>query len=133
MYRIYDSGYRGDCPKESSEQKHLVKEIRSRFPKTIGKVLFHVENEGKRGYGQANYARQQGQTKGASDLIIPGNPSCVIELKRRNKSLSKVSKEQHDFLVATHELGAFACLCYGAAEALKAVDDYINEYYDLPK
>jgi hypothetical protein len=115
------------CPKESIEQITFVNRVRNECPETFGRVLVHAENEGKLINGQfsaISKSRAMGQAKGASDIIIPGNPAFVCEMKRKDSTLSKVSDEQIEYLLAANKCGAFACVAYGHEAAWQAFEDW---------
>lgn len=124
-----DTTYRGDCPLESADQATLVNQVRKRHPKTAGRLIVHVKNEGKRTARQAQMDKAQGLTKGASDIMIPGNPSLVLELKRKDHTKSAWSEGQKEYLEAAKEAGAFVCVALGWEAALKAVDKWIELNY----
>ena len=50
----------------------------------------------------------------------------VIELKRKDKRKSKVSKEQNEFLSYCQSEGIFSALTYGKDEAVKAIKIYFT-------
>ena len=122
-----DQSYRGDCPTESNEQVTLFARIRKRWPDTIGRVAIHPRNEGKRTPGQVWYQKAEGMTDGASDVIIPGCPALVIELKRRDHTTSTWQKGQVEYLKAAHDMGAFVCVALGADAAIEAIECYITK------
>lgn len=124
MYKIYDSDYRGDCPLESAEQQTFFNKIRREFPDTYGKLAFHVRNEGKRTKQQAQKEIAEGMTKGVVDIHIPGSPSFVCELKRKDKTKSRLPKDEETFLIEAAKLGAFSCLCYGWEQAWLAFEEW---------
>ena len=123
---IYDSGYRGECPIESDEQSTFIEYLRKAYPKTYGAVVVHIENEGKRSYRQAAYAKKQGLNKGACDILIPSNISFCCELKRKDRTQSKTSQDQIDYLEAAEKLGAFVCIAYGFDAAQAAFKDWLR-------
>ena len=122
-----DQSYRGDCPTESNEQVTLFARIRKRWPDTIGRVAIHPRNEGKRTPGQVWHQKAEGMTDGASDVIIPGCPSFVLELKRRDHTASTWQKGQVEYLKAAHDMGAFVCVALGADAAIEAIECYITK------
>lgn len=126
MYRVYDSGYRGDCPLESAEQQTFFNKIRREYPDSYGLLAFHVRNEGKRTKEQAQREKAEGMTKGVVDIHIPGCPSFVCELKRKDKTKSRLPKDEEQFLLLCAKLGAFAALCYGWEQAWVAFKDWKN-------
>ena len=122
-----DQSYRGDCPTESNEQVTLFARMRKRWPDTIGRVAIHPRNEGKRTPGQVWHQKAEGMTDGASDVIIPGCPAFVLELKRRDHTASTWQKGQVEYLKAAHEMGAFVCVALGADAAIEAIECYITK------
>lgn len=126
MIKIYDFNYRGNCQKEADEQAAFVEYLRTAYKNTYGLVVVHIENEGRRTYGQAIYAKKAGQTKGASDILIPGNPAFCCELKRKDRTKSRVRPEQVSYLESAAQLGSFACIAYGYDAAVAAFNDYLR-------
>ena len=118
--RIYDSGYRGDCPPESLEQVTIMRYLRKLYP-----TATHIRNEGRRSHQQTVKHRAEGMTPGAADIIIPGAPTFVCELKRKDKTKSKLSSEQKQYLERCAEDGAFACVAYGHEQAIRAFEDWL--------
>ena len=123
-YRIYDSGFTGPSEKEGADEVTFFNWVRTNYPDTYGKLAFHVKNEGKRTRAQVQMEKAHGMTKGVSDIIIPGNPTFVCELKRKNKKDSKIYKEQKEYLTTAQEMGCFACLCYGYEQAILAFEEW---------
>jgi len=119
-----DQSYRGKCPPESAEQKTAIGWIRRQYPKTLGRIVIHPRNEGRRTHGQARYQRAEGMTAGASDIIIPGAPSFVCELKRRDHTKSRIEPEQIEYLLAAQAAGAFVCIALGWEAVRDAVHDW---------
>jgi len=124
--RAYGGEYKGHCPLESQEQAAFVDYLRKVYPRTYGAIVIHIKNEGKKTFGQAAYDKKNGQTKGASDIVIPGNPSFCLELKRKDRTKSKFSHEQETYLIKASENGAFACVAYGYDAAIEAFKDWQN-------
>lgn len=122
-----DVTYRGDCPAEGMEQVTFVNRVRREHSKTWGKIIFHPRNEGRRTHYQVLHEKAAGMTTGASDIIIPGGPTFVCEIKRRNHMKSKLSEEQEVYLNAAKEAGAFVCIALGADAAWQAFEDYVAE------
>ena len=117
-----DKSFRGECPKEVEEQRTAIKEIRDRWPDTLGRLVVHPRNEGKRDYRQHTREFLDGLTAGASDIIIPGSPSLVIELKRRDHTLSRLSDKELIYLLAAKDGGSHAVIALGWEAAIEAVD-----------
>ena len=117
------------CPRETVEQCTFVNAIRSQYPDSYGLILIHPENEKKLINGQfsaVSKSRAMGLSPGASDIIIPGNPSFCMELKRADRTLSDLSIEQLAYLYAAKEAGAFACIALGHAAAMEAFNDWLK-------
>jgi hypothetical protein len=115
-----DFSYRGDCPPESAEQKTFFNWIRREHAATYGVIALHPRNEGRRSYGTAWHETAEGMAIGASDIIIPGCPSFVCELKRRDHTKCKLSNEQLGYLLASKTAGSFVCVALGADAARDA-------------
>jgi len=116
--------WRGDCPTETAEAVTLFQAIRAQWPNTLGKIAVHVKNEGKRRHGQISWDKAQGMVTGASDVFIPGAPSFLCELKRRDHTKSRISKEQIDYLRAAQANGSFVCIALGWEAAFAAVKEW---------
>lgn len=122
-----DTTYRGPCPPENAEQVTAISEIRRRWPVTHGKLVLHPENEGKRTWGQSAWSKAGGMTPGASDIIIPGSPACVIELKRRDHTKSRWQDGQIEYLEAAQAAGCFVAVALGWEAAVEAVNAWISK------
>lgn len=112
---------------KETESAHMVtffNLIRMKLP-SIGKIATHIRNEGKRSFNQASNQKAQGMVAGASDIIIPGAPSFVCEMKSMSPNAS-ITKEQIDYLQACKANGAFVCVALGWEAAWKALEDWIN-------
>jgi hypothetical protein len=113
-----DPTWRGECATETAEAVTFFNAIRKT---KWGGIAIHIKNEGKRKHGQAAWDRAQGMVKGASDIIIPGSPTFVCELKRKDHTRSKISDEQVAYLDDAMKMGAFACVALGWEAAWEAV------------
>lgn len=116
-----DLDFRGDCPPESAEQITLFNAIRKT---KWGVIALHPRNEGKRTHAQTQRYKAEGMTKGASDIVIPGYPAFVCELKRKNRTKSRWQDGQLDYLKAAQEAGAFVCVAFGWEAALEALKEW---------
>lgn len=99
--------------------------LRKNHPK-YALVALHIRNEGKRTLSQI--AREKalgGFVTGCADIIIPGNPAFVCEIKSRSKK-AKISDEQIEYLIAAQNCGAFSCLALGYEAALEAFNDWLK-------
>ncbi len=124
-----DTTYRGACLKEDVEQVSLFNRIRKEYPDSWGRLALHPRNEGLKEKGQFSTVMKhaaEGMTPGASDVIIPGAPSLVMEIKRRDHTLSSWQPGQLAYLEAAHNAGAFACLSLGAIGAWEAFTKWVE-------
>lgn len=122
-----DQSYRGDCPPEMVEQSSFFSKLRREYPDSYGVIALHPRNEGMVRGGQFQAVtkfRLEGMSKGASDIVIPGSPSFVCELKRVDHTKSKWQDGQTPYLEAAQACGAFACVALGAAAAWDAFLDW---------
>lgn len=118
--RVYgDMDFRGKCPLESAEQITLFNKVRSKHPQAL-----HPRNEGKRTNNQVKRQKAEGMTPGASDIIIPGSPCFVGELKRRDHTQSRWQPNQIDYLESCHKAGAFTCVAFGYEAMLEAIGEW---------
>ena len=127
-----DQDFRGDCPTETAEQISFFSWLKSHKPE-LHAIAIHVRNEGKKTARQGHQHKLEGLNVGASDIIIPCFPTLVIELKRRDRTKSKISKEQIKYLHNCEKAGAMACLALGCAGAIEAVKKWCLEYEPLNK
>jgi len=116
-----DTNYRGDCPPESSEQITFFSALRQTY-RDVGRIALHPRNEGDRFHQQTARHKAEGMTPGAADIIIPGCPTFVCEMKRRDHTKSTWQPGQIEYLEAAHKSGAFVCVALGWEAALEAVD-----------
>lgn len=118
-------------PTEDAELITFFNQLRLLYP-DVAKIAVHVKNEGQRFRNQMQQERIRGFIKGTPDIIIPGCPTLLIELKRRIareneiKHYSKATPEQLAYLAAAREFGAQAHVCFGYEEALSVVDKWLH-------
>ena len=122
-----DPDWRGKCPLEAAEAVSFFCQLRAEFPE-LAKVATHIRNEGKRTKRQGYQHQQEGMNTGASDVIIPVCPPIVMEMKRRDHTLSSISKDQVDYLVAAASGGAFTGVALGAAGAMEMVRTWVAKH-----
>ena len=123
----------GDLPKSTSNPAEdyvlssLISRIRNDYPSTYGLVAFHVKNESKRTTGQIRADKAKGLTKGVSDLIVVGNPTLCMEIKKDNSC--RFEDGQLEFLQQAQKQGAFVCLAIGYQGAKDAFEEWriLNE------
>lgn len=121
--------FRGKCPKESLEQITFVNTVRREYPDTFGVLVVHAKNEQKLINGQFSALtrdRAMGMAVGCPDIQIPGNPSFCMELKRKDKTQSKISEPQINYLLAAQKQGAFCCVALGYNGAMEAFNEWLK-------
>ncbi len=126
--KVYgDQNYRNKrCPLEAQEQISYFQALRRFFPR-LAEVAIHPRNEGKRTFGQAHWQKQEGLNTGAADVIIPVAPvPLVLEIKRRDRSLSKWQKGQIEYLHAAHREGAYTCVALGWEAGVEATRAWLD-------
>lgn len=124
-----DTSFRGKCPTEAQEQVTFFAMLRREYPATWGALAVHPRNEGLKSGGQfASVQRHaaEGMTRGAADIIIPGAPAFVCEMKRKDHTQSAWQDGQVEYLTAAKEAGAFACVALGHVAAWEAVQAWIG-------
>ena len=117
-----DTSYRGPCPHESVEQITFFNMLRFQYPKTYGLIAIHPRNEGERHHAQTMRHKAEGMTTGASDIIIPGSPSFVCEIKRKDHTKSKWQPGQLEYLEACQKEASFVCVALGHKGAYEAFE-----------
>jgi len=126
---IFDSGYRGPCQKEETDQMAYGLWMAHRFPDVN---FFHVPNETgtKSGVQFVLKRKKMGVKSGVFDNVIltPGLewPYGAIELKKQKKTGTKVSDNQWSFGGKVVRDGGFAAIAYGIDEAKKATLYYFG-------
>lgn len=120
-----DVSYRGVCKSEIVEQVTFFNVLRRDYP-DMAKIALHPRNEGKRSYQQTSRHKAEGMAPGASDIIIPGSPAFVCELKRQDHTKSKWQDNQEDFLITAKGYGAFVCVALGYKAALEALEKWLE-------
>lgn len=125
MIRIYDSGHRGECRTERPEHIDCISWLKHNHPGRWP-LIFHPANE-THGKGNHHVIREkEGVKSGPPDIIDLGGVVGLFELKRRDRTKSKVSKEQRAFLQAGADSGHFAAICYGFEQFKLAYADYLE-------
>ena len=118
-----DVNFRGKCPKEEIEQVTFFNRLRREYPATYGLIALHPRNEQQlKGSQHRTMIAQkaEGMTLGAADIIIPGAPTFVCEMKRQDHTLSAWKPGQKEYLAAAMNAGAFACIALGHEAAWDA-------------
>lgn len=127
-----DLDFRGKCPSEGLEQVTFFNLLRTDYPDTWGAIAVHPRNEGQLRGGQfAGMSKQkaEGMTPGAADIVIPGAPAFVCEMKRRDYTKSAWQEGQIGYLTASAKCGAFVCVALGYVAAWQAFEYYLKKYH----
>lgn len=119
--------YRGDCPREDTEQINFFSWL-TVHKKELALLALHPKNESRRSWGMVNYDQKTGAINtGASDIVIPGAPAFVCELKRLNHTKSTWQPGQIEYLEAAKNAGCFVCVALGSDAVKLAIDDWIRQ------
>lgn len=94
----------------------------------LKKIPFYpIYVPGKLSPAEAGKLQRLGVGQGYPDYAVPlsrkGYHGLFIEMKRRKRGV--VSTEQQEKINALNAEGYLAVVCYGADEAIKAVEDYV--------
>ena len=119
-----DTSYRGKCPSESVEQISFVNWVRQTTEH--GDLIIHVRNEGKRTHSQTQRHKVEGMCPGAADIIIPGKPTFVCEMKKQDHTKSRWQDGQQEFLRQAQVNGAFVCIALGNEGAKQAYREWLK-------
>ena len=124
-----DTSWRGICPQEGVEQASFFSRLRRDYPDSYGLIALHPRNEGMKRAGQFSSVIKhaaEGMAKGAADIIIPGAPAFVCELKRQDHTKSAWQDGQQAYLAAAQDAGAFTCVALGAVAAWAAFEIWLR-------
>ena len=91
--------------------------LKKYLPRNLSHLIVTIEKK----------LKDMGKIKGASDIFI-FLPKClvVIELKRVDKKLSKVSPEQKQFIEMANKYPyAKAKVCYGYVESIEFIESHL--------
>lgn len=113
-----------NCPSEDAEQITFFNKLRREYPDTWGALAFHPKNEGKKTPAQIAKDKAMGMVSGTSDIIIPGAPAFVCELKKQHGG--RITPAETKYLDAAEAAGCFACLCMGWEAAYRAFKEWLN-------
>jgi hypothetical protein len=116
------------CPLESQEAKTFWSW--AQYHPIAKNYLFAIPNGGSRNILEAVNMKAQGVRSGVSDYMLayPFNEKggLFIELKRKDKKISKLTSEQAEWLAQCERIGYATKVAYGAEEAIRAVEDYLK-------
>ena len=123
--KIYGESVKGCKVTEANHMTTFFNTLRLKHPEYAA-IALHIRNEGKRTHSQISREKAQGGfVTGCADIIVPGNPSLVIEMKSRSKS-AKISPEQIAYLLNAQELGSVCCITLGHEAAMDAFNDWLK-------
>lgn len=89
--------------------------------------IHHIPNGGRRDAKEAAVLKQMGVKAGVSDIHFPYPSGRYIGMYIEMKYGSNLpSKEQREFMREMEFAGHYCCICYSAAAAVKAVEEYMN-------
>ena len=112
---------------EADEQRAVIEYCRWKHPDVL---IFHIPNGGSRDAREAHNLKLQGVVAGVPDLCIPvakrGYHGMYIEMKRAGKG-ARITENQKEIIAYLRDQGYRAEICYGATEAIRAIDHYLGE------
>ncbi len=96
-----------------------------RYPQL--KLMFAIPNGEARSIVTGARLKATGVKAGVPDIFLPAvtacSPGLYLELKRSGGTISKV---QLEWIAALREEGYRVEVCYGWQEAVKVIEDYLN-------
>jgi len=94
---------------------------------------YHVPNGGSRNVREAKNLKASGVSPGVPDIHIPIQnleyAGLFIEMKRAKPGKSTISVEQKKWIEKLNDNGYLAVVCYGADEAIKVTEKYLESRY----
>lgn len=115
-------------PLESQEAKTFWEW--SQYHPIARDYLLHITNEQKTSWANGKRLKAEGRRKGVSDYFLAypfgGKGGLWIELKRKDKRISRLTEEQAAWLAQCIRVGYEAKVAYGSDEAIKAVQEYLR-------
>ena len=129
MIKTYETKHRGACALEDTDLINIVSWFDYQLPH-LSPLLIHVPNESDMPVQGRVKAKKKGVRKGVPDLmLLKGNSKysgLMLELKRQDRTKSKVSVEQDAYAQELSEQGFFCAFCYGFDEAKKCIEEYLQ-------
>lgn len=126
-----DPDFRGKCPLEEAEQITFFNKLRREYPESYGLLALHPKNESKRKgaqFRQLDRDKSLGMSIGASDIILPGNPAFVVEMKRKDHTQCRWQPKQLEYLEAAHSAGCFVGVALGWEAAWEAFNEWLSNH-----
>lgn len=116
-------------PSEHEEQKALfdwAEVMAYKYPEL--NLMYHIPNEGKRSFAQANRLKSEGMKSGVPDIFLPvarkGYHGLFLEMKRTKGG--QVSDAQKAWISALREQGYFVAVGHGCTEASELILIYLG-------
>lgn len=125
MIMVYDTSHRGPCRSERCEQIDAMGWLEKNHPDRWP-LIFHVPNETRGSAQHMQMRAKEGVRPGVADIIDFGLVRGAFELKRLDRTKSRVSADQRAFLQATADSGGFAAICYGFEAFKLAYADFLE-------
>ena len=120
---IYGQKIKGCKITEANHMTTFFNTLRREYP-DYAAIALHIRNEGKRTKQQMDREKMQGGfVTGAADIVIPGNPTFVCEMKSQSPR-AKIDDEQLSYLLAAQSHGAWCCIALGHKAAMEAFLDW---------
>lgn len=136
MYRKIGKNRYGE-PTEALEQSMFFNYVRNKYNETKDEkylMIFAFPN----GYRQQVYEsvnlKKQGVNSSVPDIFvdIPRGNYHGLRIEMKAKKGSRVNKQQQDFIDRYSKLGYKAVICYGADEAIRELESYLQGAGELP-
>lgn len=126
------------CPLESVEQQRVIAwaQWQTYGGGKVGDFLFAIPNGGSRAKTAGRFSQEalrmkkEGVRAGVPDLClaIPTDEAhgLFIEMKRRLRNVSTVSKAQREWQARLRQAGYRSEICYGADAAIELIKEYLQ-------
>lgn len=130
MYRKIGKNRYGE-PTEALEQSMFFDYVKNKYNETNDErylMIFAFPN----GYRQQVYEninlKRQGVNSSVPDIFVdvPSGNYYGLRIEMKAKKGSRVSKQQQDFIDRYSKLGYKAVICYGADEAIRELESYLQ-------
>ena len=125
--RIYDLGHRGECRSERGEQIASMSWLKEFYP-DYWALTMHCPSETKGTTSHHAIRAKEGVKAGIPDIIHLGGSGRyrvgMFEMKRQDRTKSKVTADQRRILELAEASGAFCAICYGFEAFKMAFADY---------
>ena len=129
MIRTYDSHFRGHCRTERAEQIDCISWLGYHYPAEFS-LIWHTPNESSGNAFHHSLRVKEGVKAGVPDIIHIGGTEIwragLFELKRQDRTKSRLSDEQKAFLEAADARACFAAVCYGFEQFKVAWLEYLS-------